>query len=94
MFSAFKKALQDLFKISFLSGRQTKPGIKTNILLKKIAMTISFHKPPLLSMCLTWLRCYYSYRPEIFLVNLNFLSVLTSIIFIFCQKYAKNVPAR
>ena len=69
MFSASKKALQDLKFISFLSGRQTKLGIKKSILLKKIAMAIIFHMPPWLPMCLKWLRYYCSYRADIFLVN-------------------------
>ena len=57
-------------------------------------MAIIFHIPPWLPMCLNWLQCYRSYRAEIFLVNLHFLSVLMSIIFILYKKYAKNVPAR
>ena len=88
------KVLQDLWFILILSGRQTKPGIKTTILLKTIAMAVIFHMPPWLPMCLKWLRCYRSYRAEIFLVNLHLLSVLMSIIFILCQKYATNVHAR
>ena len=34
-----------------------KPGIKTSMLLKNIAIAIIFYMPPWLPMCLKWLRC-------------------------------------
>ena len=82
MFSAPEKCFKTYNTISFLSGRQTKPGVKTSILLKTIAMAITFHMPPWLPMCHKWLQCYRSYRAEIILVNLHLWSDLTSIIFI------------
>ena len=94
MFSASEKRYKTYNLISFLSGGQTKPGIKTNIFIKTLAMAIIFHMPPFLPMCLQWLRCYRSYRADIILMNFHLLSVWTSINLILFKKYAKNVPAR
>ena len=69
MFSSCEKRYKTYNWNLFLSGRQTKPDINTSILLKKIAMAITFHLPPWLPLCLKWLRCYHNNRAEKTLVN-------------------------